>query len=49
MKRTDEEILEEAYSVEDTDILYQLKREAKNKDTKKQIQKLINENSFSKT
>ena len=43
MKRTDEEILDEAYSTDYIDSLYRLKKEASSKETKKVIQGIIDE------
>ena len=43
MKRTDEEILDEAYSTDYVDSLYRLKKEANSKETKKVIQGIIDE------
>lgn len=43
MKRTDEEILDEAYSTDYIDTLYRLKKEAKSKETKRIIDDIISD------
>lgn len=43
MKRTDEEILDEAYSTDYIDSLYRLKKEAKYKESKRIIQGIIDD------